>query len=136
MDGNKINKLDHPTDSKDGANKMYVDTQIDFPSVINSRYTQVAKTEVITVSGSGIQTQLEDCLTKTTNLVEPRKIVEVRLSFNRNVRLGFFLDRTFLALFGEFDYIDGFVDSVEIAIFQPFTTQQNIQSFVCTDDEN
>ena len=31
LGGNEINKLDHPVDSKDGADKMYVDKQIDFP---------------------------------------------------------------------------------------------------------
>lgn len=136
LGGNKINKLDHPVNSIDGANKMYVDDLVDFPNNVNTNYNTAANSRTMSAGGSTIQTEMGAALT-AWNSVEPKKIVELQLSFNRNIRLGFFFDNKSFALFGELDYLDGFVESAEITIIQPSLSQpsfnlNNVQMMGCS----
>ena len=122
MGRNKIINIGAPSDTTDATNKQFVEThvstEISKPNVINTSYTLAKHNDNITVGGNSITTRVNDALT-STDLIEPKKIVEINLSFHQLFGASFFLNGNGMAMFGEFNDISGYVHSAQITVVQP-----------------
>ena len=122
MGRNKITNIATPYDTTDATDKQFVETHVSTEisklNVVNTSYTLAAHNDTITVGGNSINTRVEDALT-LSNLIDPKKIVELNLSFNRNFGHSFFMDGKGFSLFGALDNLSGCLHSAEITVVQP-----------------
>ena len=86
--------------------------------MINTGYTTAAHSDTITVSGSSTTAAVANALT-VSNLVEPKRIIELYLSQHQLFGASFFLNGNGLSLFGQLDNLSGYVHSAEVKIVQP-----------------